>query len=90
MNKKRIVCTFIIGIVFVANILIFNVDAADDDLAEQYAPILYFVEGEKCYPVNITYALENSYLYQVGNPTPLLTTLTADLISNYTSDDYYL
>ena len=90
MNKKRIVCTFIIGIVFVANILIFNVDAADDDLAEQYAPILYFVEGEKCFPVNITYALENSYLYQVGNPTPLLTTLTADLISNYTSDDYYL
>jgi hypothetical protein len=90
MDKKRIVCTFIIGIVFVANILIFNVDAADDDLAEQYAPILYFVEGEKCFPVNITYALENSYLYQVGNPTPLLTTLTADLISNYTSDDYYL
>jgi hypothetical protein len=64
MDKKRILCAFIIGIVFVANILIINVNAADDDLAEQYAPILYFVEGEKCFPVNITYALDNSYLFQ--------------------------
>lgn len=90
MNKKRWISIIFISILIVGINYATIVTAQDKELAEQYAPILYFVEGEKCFPVNITYALKNSYLYQVGNPTPLLTTLTADLISNYTSDDYYL
>jgi hypothetical protein len=57
----------------------------------RYAPILYFVNGEKCYPVNVSYAFENCYLYEVGNPTPISTSPTAELLANYsTSDSFYL
>lgn len=64
--------------------------AADQDTAEQYAPILYFVDGEKCFPVDVTYAIENSYVYEIGNPTVLSTSPTAEMLKNYTSDSYYL
>jgi hypothetical protein len=64
--------------------------AADADLAQQYAPILYFEQNEKCYPVNVSYALDNSKLYQVGNPTPILTEPNASNIAAYTTKDYYL
>jgi hypothetical protein len=91
MDKKRILYIIIIGLFLTANLVITHANAADDTLAEQYAPILYFVEGEKCFPVNITYALENSYLFQIGNPTPISTQPTEELLSIYTSsDDFYL
>ncbi len=64
--------------------------AADTDLAQQYAPILYFEQNEKCYPVDVSYALDNSELYQIGNPTPILTDLNASNIAGYTSAGYYL
>ena len=64
--------------------------AADEDLVRQYAPILYFEQNEKCYPVDVSYALDNSYLYKVGDTTPISASLTADLIKNYTSKGYYL
>jgi hypothetical protein len=90
MNKKRWISIIFLSILLAGTNSVTIVTAQDKELAEQYAPILYFVEGEKCFPVNITYALENSYLFEIGNPTPLFTSLTADIISNYTSDDYYL
>jgi len=42
----------------------FTVSAQTDDrlLAEQYAPILYFVSGEECFPVEVEYLLDNSEL----------------------------
>jgi len=66
-------------------------DAKDIALAQRYAPILYFEQNEKCYPVDVSYALENSNLYQVGNPTPILSyPINASLLANYNSDVYYL
>ena len=67
-----------------------NGSAVDIDLAEQYAPILYFVNDETFYPVNISYALENSYLFEIGNSTPLSIAPTIELLSQNTSDQYYL
>ena len=64
--------------------------AADADLAQQYAPILYFEQNEKCYPVDVLYALDNSDLYQVGNPVPISTSPNASFIAAYTTTDYYL
>ena len=65
-------------------------NAADADLAQQYAPILYFEQNEKCYPVDVSYALDNSYLYKVGDTTPISMSPTPYLIKNYTTKDYYL
>ena len=36
----------------------------DANLASQYAPVFYFEAGETCYPVDVSYHLDNSYLYQ--------------------------
>jgi len=51
--KRKIV--FIIGIficlAFFGN-LIGSVSAADEDIAQEYAPILYFEKDETCYPVD--------------------------------------
>ena len=65
-------------------------DAEDLTLAQRYAPILYFEQNEKCYPINISYALDNSYLYQIGNQVPISTSPNASIIAAYTTPDYYL
>jgi len=62
----------------------------DLELAQQYAPILYFEQNEKCYPVDVSYALDNSELYQVGNPMILFEKPNATNIAMYTTADYYL
>ncbi|KYK20129.1 hypothetical protein AYK25_04955 [Thermoplasmatales archaeon SM1-50] len=85
MNKKRKIAILLTVFFFLANHVIIVSTAADQDTAEQYAPILYFVDGEKCYPVNVTYAI-----YEVGNPIPLSMLPTAVMLKNYTSDVYYL
>ena len=64
--------------------------ATDTDLAQQYAPILYFEQNEKCYPVNVSYALDNSELYLTGNPIPILTNPNSTAITTITSPLYYL
>jgi hypothetical protein len=66
--------------------------ATDSELAEQYAPVLYFEGEETCYPVDVSYHIDNSYLYQIIDDEAQLVTETpseADL-SSYSSDDYYL
>ncbi|DAC72625.1 MAG TPA: hypothetical protein DSN98_04160 [Thermoplasmata archaeon] len=90
MNKKIVISIFFIGLLLAGSTYVGIGAAADQDLAEQYAPILYFTNAEKCYPIDVSYALENSYLYEVGNPTPLSTAPTAAILSNYTSDNFYL
>jgi hypothetical protein len=92
MDKKIVISIFVIGILIAGSTLVSIGSAADQDLAEQYAPILYFVSDEKCYPVDISYALDNSYLYENGNPSPLSTAPTAALLGNgnFTTDNYYL
>lgn len=39
----------------------------DEELAAQYAPILYFEDEETCYPVNVSYHIQNSYLKIFGD-----------------------
>ena len=90
MNKKIVLSIFVLGLLFVGSYNVSIVVGADQDLAQQYAPILYFVEGEQCFPVDVTYAIESSHLYEVGNPTPLSTSPTETMLGNYTSDFYYL
>ena len=46
-------------------------EAADEDLVQQYAPILYFEKDETCFPVDVSYHIENSYLYQLENTVPI-------------------
>jgi hypothetical protein len=90
MNKKIVVSIFVANLIFAGSSLVSIGSAADLTVAEQYAPILYFVNDEKCFPVDVSYAIENSYLYEIGNPTPVSLQPTASLLSNYTSDSYYL
>ncbi len=90
MNKKIIISIFFIGILLAGSNFVSLATAADQDVAEQYAPILYFVDGEQCFPVTVSYALDNSYLYENGNPAPLSIAPTADILKNLTTDDFYL
>ena len=65
---------------------------SDENIAEQYAPILYFEQGETCYPVDVSYHIDNSYLYQFTGDEPLLIDESpSDLnLSVYVTGDYYL
>ena len=91
MNKKIVMITLVIGLLIVGTGYTGIGAAISDQDIYRYAPILYFENEEKCYPVNVSYALENSYLYEVGNSTPISTSPTAELLANYsTSDNFYL
>lgn len=90
MNKKLVISIFFIGILVAGSNFVNIASAADQEVAEQYAPILYFVEGEHCFPVDVSYSLENSYLYENGNPSPLSTEPTEALLSTLTTDTYFL
>jgi len=91
MNKSTLVITLCVGLIFIGTSFIGTVSATDQSLAEQYAPILYFEQNEKCYPVDVSYALNNSVLYKVGNSTSILSyPINASLLANYNADDYYL
>ncbi len=64
----------------------------NENIAERYAPILYFEKDETCYPVDVLYHIDNSYLYQFTGDDPILidespSTLT---LSEYGTYDYYL
>jgi hypothetical protein len=90
MNKRAIMSLVFIGILLTGISQVGFASAADQELAKQYAPVLYFVEGEKCFPVNVSYAFDNSYLYENGNPSPLSTNPTSALVSTLTTDNYFL
>jgi hypothetical protein len=90
MDKKIVIITLVIGLFIVGSSFAGIVSALTDQDAEQYAPILYFVDGEKCYPVDVSYALDNSYLFEIGNPTPISMSPNASILSNHTLDKYYL
>ena len=60
-----------------------NVKASDSDIAKQYAPILHFERNEVCFPVDVSYHIENSYLYQVGSDQPVDMNPSADELLNH-------
>ncbi len=91
MSKKIACLVFIMSLFFIGTFLSGFAAANDLQLAEQYAPILYFASNEKCYPVNVSYALDSSNLCKVGEPTPIATSpLSAIMLDQYTTDSYYL
>ena len=69
-----------------------GVAQSDENIAEQYAPILYFEQDEACYPVDVLYHVDNSYLYQfTGDESLLIDESPSNLdLSGYATDGYYL
>jgi hypothetical protein len=59
-----IVAVFVSSLIFGS--FIGTVGAADADLAKQYAPIFYFEKDETCFPVDISYHIQNSNLKAIG------------------------
>jgi len=90
MSKRSVIITVCLGLILLGSCMVGIVSAADQDLAERYKPILYFEQNEKCYPVDISYALNNSYLYEVGNPVPISQAPTKAMLANYTTEAVYL
>ena len=88
MNKIFVLSLFIF-LLLLGN-LIPSVGAADEDIAQEYAPILYFEKDETCFPVDVSYHISNSYLYQVDVVAPIHQSPTADMIASYTDTSYYL
>ena len=52
---------------------------SDEYIAQQYSPILYFEKDETCYPVDVSYYIENSALYVISGVNP---ELQIDLVSD--------
>ncbi|MCK5258931.1 MAG: Vps62-related protein, partial [Thermoplasmatales archaeon] len=88
MNKIFVLSLFIF-LLLLGN-LIPSVGAADEDIAQEYAPIFYFEKDETCFPVDVSYHISNSYLYQVDVVAPIHQSPTADMIASYTDTSYYL
>lgn len=85
------ILTLCLGLLLLGNGFVGFASALTTQDAERYAPILYFENQETCYPINVSYAIENSYLYEVDNPTPVSTSPNASMLAGCTAPDkYYL
>jgi hypothetical protein len=89
MKNKIITYILILTFLFSFVNLFNNVKADKEGIAEQYAPIFYFEKGENCYPVNVSYHIDNSYLYIIGQENPIDTNPTVDNLP-IDSNGYYL
>jgi len=81
-----IVAVFVSSLIFGS--FIGTVEAADTDLAQQYAPIFYFEKDESCFPVDVSYHIDNSNLYVVGDDSAI--NFTEENLSDYSTDGFYL
>jgi len=76
-------------LLFVVPLLGISTSAAtDQELAELYSPILYFEGQETCFPVDVFYHIDNSYLYRVGSDEPLSTSPSETELASYSTDEY--
>ena len=89
MKGRFIICIVILTCFFSFGNFIDTVRADDNDIAQQYAPIFYFEKDETCYPVNISYHIDNSYLYRIGQQDPIKTSPSIDNLP-IDNNDYYL
>ena len=89
MKGIFIICIVILTCFFSFGNFIDTVRADDNDIAQQYAPIFYFEKEETCYPVNISYHIDNSYLYRIGQQDPIKTSPSIDNLP-IDNNDYYL
>lgn len=90
MNNKALFITFFLIFALLLGCCTTIVDADDADLAQQYAPILYFVNEETLYPVDVSYHIENSYLYNYSADGSILiiSAPTVEELSQYSTDEY--
>ena len=67
-------------------------DAERQQLAEQYAPVLQYVKGETCYPVEVDYYLQRCSLFRVVDDAAFLITETPTIpeLAQLRTDDYFL
>ena len=82
---------FVIFLLFILSFFCINVSAqSDQELADMYAPVLYFEKEETCYPVDAELFVENSVLYAQDDPTPLEidSNPSPDSLDNYNTDFY--
>jgi len=80
-----IVAVFVLSLIFGS--FIGTAQDADEDIA-QYAPIFYFEKDETCYPVDVSYHIDNSNLYMVDGTGEIEFNETS--IADYNIDGYYL
>ncbi len=99
---------FFFSLIFLTGLLIFSssqgvvaqddldndglLDLKESQLASMYAPYLHFAAGEKFFPTNISYHIDNSVLYLKSDDTNELedSSPTIASISNYSAGDYFL
>ncbi|RLF41723.1 MAG: hypothetical protein DRN12_02425 [Thermoplasmata archaeon] len=81
-----------ISIVIILYPILFSSVTSAEDLIHDYAPIFYFEREETCYPVNVFYYIDHSYLYYFREePQLLATNVTPKLLAIYSNDsNYYL
>ncbi len=67
-------------------------DSTEEQLALTYEPYLHFAAGEKFFPTDANYHIDNSVLYvKSGDTNALLeSSPTAESIAQYTTGDYFL
>lgn len=67
-------------------------DAKEEQLASLYEPVLHFASGEKFFPTDPNYHIQNSVLYMKTGETntKIDNTPTATSIAQYTAQDYFL
>jgi hypothetical protein len=67
-------------------------DSKEQQLALTYEPYLHFAAGEKFFPTDVNYHIENSFLYMKVDDTNTLieNAPTATSIAQYTTEDYFL
>ena len=67
-------------------------DTKEEQLALTYVPYLHFADGEKFFPTDANYHIENSVLYMksVDVNTLITDSPTAESIAQYTTEDYFL
>jgi len=67
-------------------------DSKEEQLALTYEPYLYFASGEKFFPTDANYHIENSVLYIKSDDTNTLIESSPTLasIAQYTTGDYFL
>jgi hypothetical protein len=67
-------------------------DAERQQLAEQYAPVLQYMKGETCYPVDVDYYLQSCSLFRVVDDSAVLITVTPTIpeLAQLRTDDYFL
>ena len=67
-------------------------DSKEEQLALTYAPYLHFADGEKFFPTDANYHIENSELYIKSGAINTLveSSPTATSIAQYTTEDYFI